>query len=1500
MDNLTNRVIKGYELRELIGSGGFGAVYRAYQTQVEREVALKIILPNYANHPDFIRRFEAEAQMIARLEHFHIVPLYDFWREPDGAFLVMRWLRGGSLRTLIDQGPLAVPVIARLLDQVAAALATAHRHGVIHRDIKPDNILLDEEGNAFLVDFGIAVDLLKPDTPQQHESFGSPAYASPEHIMGYTFTPQMDIYSLGIVLYEMLTGVRPFASDDHMVLMRQHLSDPIPPLQTHRPDLPPALNTVIWRATAKSPQARYPNVLELAADFRRALDLSDNAASPVVAPATPRMSDTVLETIMLVGGADPINPYKGLRPFQEADAADFFGREKLVEHLLMRLAAIEPRSEDAPLEETGRLLEGESGPRFLAVVGPSGSGKSSVVKAGLIPALRRGALPGSADWFVAQMTPGSSPFEELAAALLRIAANAPPNLLERLRKDERGLLQVASEVLPADSSELLLVIDQFEELFTLVEDEAERRSFLNSLLAAVEDPASRLRVVITLRADFYDRPLLYSGFADLVRDHTEVVLPMSSSELAQAINGPAERAALLLETGLASAIVGDVSKQPGALPLLQFALTELFERREGRSLTLAAYQAIGGVSGALARRADELYDSLDVVSKAAARQMLLRLVTLGESTDDTRRRVLQSELLSAGANRKIMQEVIDTFGKYRLLTFDREPNTRVQTVELAHEALIREWKLLRTWLDASRDELRLHQRLATATTEWLNQGRDSSYLASGSRLSQFEPLLESRTLPLNEDERAYLEASIEQRQRAQNRLRMFIAGLAVVAIVSVSLALFAIYAANVADVEKRRSDSRALAAIANTNRDQVDLSLLLSLEALNTFDTFEARSNLLRELQHRPRLAQFFHGHTDEARTAVYSPDGTLLASGSRDNTIILWDVATGKPVFPPLRGHTDYVNSLAFSPDGQTLVSGSADGTLRLWDVATGEPIGEPLEGHTDGVWSVAFSPDGELIASGSDDMTVRLWDAATGEPVGEPLEGHTDYVSAVVFSPDGETLVSGSYDTTIRLWDVATGEPVGAPLEGHTNAVLTLAFNTRGLLASSGMEEYDENNNPVYWIILWNSSGEELFRIATEHTDYVRSLAFHPERDVLASASEDGTIQRWDPLSALPIGEPLVGHLDGVWDVEYSPDGQSLISAGEDGALIRWDVRPEYEPLGLRLTGHTETIASVAFSPDGTLLASGSGDPSIGEDNTVRLWDAATGEELAVLEGHAGPVTSVAFSPDGRYLASSSADASVILWDVETRRQAAQLTRPSGVIWSAAFSPDSTMMASGGDDNLVILWDVGTRTMIGRPLEGHTDWISSVVFSPDGETLASASRDGTIILWDANTGQPLAEPLKGHTDQVMSVVFSPDGETLASASRDGTIILWDVTTRQPIGQPLTGHEGYVLSVAFSPDGRLLASGGELDEAAILWDSETRIALGQPFLGHEDWVNSVAFSPDGRTLASASRDATIILWDVSLESWRERACAIANRNLTMNEWERYLPGVAYRETCPS
>src|SRR5262245_3866377 len=487
-EDLSGREVRGYALRERLGIGGFGAVYRAVQSSIQREVALKIILPRYANHPDFIRRFEAEAQFVARLEHPHIVPLYDYWREPNSASLVMRYMRGGSLAAALRDGPLPADAVLLVLEQVGAALAVAHRAGVVHRDLKPANVLRDAEGNAYLADFGIAKDLGASEADgatQAGAIVGSPDYLSPEQISDDPITPRTDIYSLGVMLYELLTAAKPFQTRTPSELLRLHLTTPLPSLRERRPELPEVFDAVIQCATAKRPAERYPDVASLVLAFREMVSGPAQAIGRLDAdPERDVTIDAERRTIVLDVPVE--NPYKGLRAFGEADAADFFGRDALVGRLLERLAEERSLTPRPPLPAAGEgqptfVYEGTDlpfppawgkgmgdGGRFLAVLGPSGSGKSSVVRAGLIPALRQGGLPGSEQWFIADLIPGAHPLEELELALLKVAVRQPAALAEQLGRDARGLLRTSRLILPDDeTSELMLIIDQFEEVFTL-------------------------------------------------------------------------------------------------------------------------------------------------------------------------------------------------------------------------------------------------------------------------------------------------------------------------------------------------------------------------------------------------------------------------------------------------------------------------------------------------------------------------------------------------------------------------------------------------------------------------------------------------------------------------------------------------------------------------------------------------------------------------------------------------------------------------------------------------------------------------------------------------------------------------------------------------------------------------------------------------------------------------------------------------------------------------
>lgn len=1522
MSGQAPKTVRGYELRDVIGDGGFGAVYRAYQPVVNREVAIKVILPEYANNPEFILRFEREAHFVARLEHPHIVPIYDYWRDPDGAYLVMRYLKGGSLSAALSKnGAWGLVAASRLIDQIAGALTIAHQQNVVHQDLKPGNILFDEPGNAYLVDFGIAREVFTL-TPDINARYGSPGFASPEQMLGEFVTPRADIYSFGLVIYAMLTGEPAFDDTSATNMLRKSITETIPPLMEKRPDLPPELDMIIRRATSKDPNARYPDVFALADDFRRVIGLQPvvethpppkkqfpenstinlqlrrdepgtkqlNVKPPEIDQATgvlpvipavrpPNEFDQATGVLPVIPAVRPPNdfdqatgvlpnlprpiqtrnPFKGLRAFDEADAQDFFGRTNLI------LQLIETLQEDT---------------RFLAVVGPSGSGKSSVVSAGMIPAIRHGALPNSERWLVSKMVPGAHPLKELEQTLLRVAFEKPETSIEAmLRADDTGLQHVIQDIIP-NNTQLLIFIDQFEETFTLTEEDAERAAFLNNLTHALTVPGSPLRVIIALRADFYDRPLLFPGFSELIRKNTEVVIPLTPDDIEQIIKRPASSAGLIPDPDLVTAMVADLREQAGALPLLQFALTELYERRENEHLTLKAYREIGGVSGALVRRANDIYAQLDERQQTFARQIFLRLVALGEGTNDTRRRAALSDLLSISDQPEDIRALLDMFGKYRLLTFDHDPDTRAPTVEIAHESLIRQWEQLREWLENNRTDLRLQQLLAVASNEWARGNEDTSFLASGARLTQFETLMNSQNVALSGRERDYIRASIALRQRAANRLRLFIATLILITLIALGSALFAIDRQQRAEIERDRADlqaeisrSRELAMSAITGRNRLDRNLLTSLQALHSFDTLEGRRSLLTGLLSNPRLISFLPDQNNPLYAVALNPDATVIATAGDNHNILLWDANT-RQLIRQLRGqHTAPVRDLEFSPDGTRLASAAHDGRVVIWDWDQGSII-EGYEGENGEpeVWAIAYSPDGNMLATAGGDGWLTVWDLTrdTIEQVGKAWElaGHDETIYTLDFSPDGKTLASGGADNTIRLWDMTALDEEQEPvvLTGHENWVQTLQFSPNGsLLASSGPE------NKVYF---WDMQSKTVLgNFRTNHTNWVKRLAFSPSGALLATASLDNSIRVWDLATGQQIGTPFTGHTDAIWDVAFLPDNQRMVSVSSDSSAILWNLQPR-QPLAQRLTGHTQPVWSLAYS--GEILASSSGSTGRGGDFNIHLWNN-DGTERGVLEGHIALVKSVAVHEN--LLASGSADRTVRLWNVETGEQLEMLRGHQGAVTGIVFHADGSLIASSDDEGTVILWSDGWKKTAEWSQETG---VTNLALS--GNVLAASLVDGRITLWDVATQESLGELTGSHTDLIEALAFSPDGKIMASGSRDNTIVLWDMTTLQPIGQPLKFHTNWVSGLSFSPDGKLLASASR-DNTLQLWDVAERQPLGLPLVGHTNWVNAVQFSPDGKRLASAGWDNSVILWDVSLEGWSALACQIANRNLTHEEW---------------
>jgi len=1477
--NVGITTIRGYELQEKVGAGGFGAVYRARQPLVGREVAIKVVLPEFVNRPEFIRRFEVEAHLVARLEHIHIVPLYDYWREPGGAYIVMRWLPG-NLRKALQQGVPPLGTLAMWLDQIASGLTLAHRNNVIHRDLKPDNILLDEQENAFIADFGIAKDLGNSEANAETESneavIGSPAYLSPEQIRSADVTPQTDVYGLGMMFYEMLTGQLPWHGLTATNILSKQLYEPLPPIQAMRPDLSDAINRVIQRATAKEPGARYPDVAAFAKEFRIALGGVRASQQVTIKPAvsvdttspTINVSDimptSLITSIKDTGGA---NPYKGLRAFQEADASDFFGREKLIARLLKRLS--EP---DEPL---------------LAVVGPSGSGKSSVVHAGLIPAIRNGALKGSKDWYVADFAPGTAPLERLEVALLSVAINPPADLGERLRTDPNALRDVVKTILPDhDNSVLLLVIDQFEEVFTLIEDQAQTKHFLQLIHHAVTEPNTPLKIILTLRADYYDRPLLHPEFGDLLRRHTEVVLPLDTEELTRAITAPAQRAGLIVEPELIAAILRDVSEQPGALPLLEFALTELYERREGRALGFATYRKAGGVTGSLTRRADEIYTQSDPEDQRLARQIFMRLVTLGDGEEDTRRRVRHSELSSLAEDASQLDEVINLYSKYRLLTLDIDPFTRETTIEVAHEALIRNWERLREWLSFNRETLRLQRQLSSAAADWSNAKRDPDYLAVGARLIQFKTLLGAE-ITLNADERAFLQESIESeailhaqaearrrkqvelgqraarlaqevsdvQRRAANRMMYFLIALFGFTVLLGMALIVSFKSAN-------RSDSLRLAAEALNvlqNNSDGELATILALRSLKVSYTLQGDAALQQAVSGNYLKAVFADSQRSITGVA-FNPAGTQFVTVGAQNTddvkqnLHFYDAGTGKLIRSismmdersvhfnptgnlvavanasgqielyqnnPLPGtwiknfgdHTGAVNSVQLSD--KFLLSGGEDATARLWDIGTGKEIRQ-FPGHTASVESVQFSPDAEakFVLTASMDGKVRLFETATGNLVREFADG-VDRFHAALFSPDGKRIAAGGYNEQVVVWDVATGAILHR-FQGHADAIFSLAWSPNGKLIASGSAD----------------------RIA-----------------IVWDAETGAMLRRY------------VGHIDTVNSISFSPDGQFVLTGSADTTARLWNV---YE--SNQLTGHTDTVYHADISPLGNIIASAS------KDATARLWDIQTGRELFTLQGHTQRLWGVAFSRDGRYVVTASDDKTARVWDVQTGKEINRFDH-NATVWAAAFSPDGKYVVTGGGDKTGNVWEIATGKKV-QQFVGHTDEIYGVAFSPDGKTVVTVSVDRTARLWDVASGQQI-HIFEGHTDQIYNVAFSHDGKKIATSSRDTTARIWDVQTAKQI-RVFSGHNDVVWTVVFSSDDKKILTAGQ-DKTVRVWDVGTGEEIRR-ITGHTATVTSAHFSPDDQLIISTSYDRTIRLSNADYKKSVDAACARLLRDMTPAE----------------
>jgi WD40 repeat protein len=1082
------------------------------------------------------------------------------------------------------------------------------------------------------------------------------------------------------------------------------------------------------------------------------------------------------------------SPYRGLLPFAQDHQDVFYGRERLTGELVDRVA--------------DRL----TGSGLLMVTGASGVGKSSLVQAGLVPAVAAGRLAaGCESWPRVVMTPTNHPVDELAirlAALAGVTASSMRDILLERPTEAAQLVRQAVLVAPATDDHaagtataaptprLLLVVDQFEELFTLIPDtqpEAvrQRDAFLAALCAATttgvgptNEPA--LLVVLAVRSDFWHHCLAVPVLGELMREGQFIVGPMTEPELRRAITGPATAAGLHVEPELTDLVLADLRAMSsptgfdaGALPLLSQAMLMTWERRCGDQLTIQAYSTTGGVANAITTSAERVYTRLDPHDQAVTETVFHQLAMINNNGLATRRTATRTALYTSTPHTtpECLDKVLAAFADERLLVLNNG------NVDIAHDSLLIAWPRLQDWLAEDHTDHLIHHQLADDATRWQHSNQDKAFLYRGTELTTARNALarwdtNSDRYPTPTPQiRHFLHTSIQADHRTTNLRRTAVTALVLLIIATSITALIAITTAQESRRQQLIALSRQLAAradaITNTNPG---LAQRLAAAAWHITPTPEAHYSMLNTLATRHRTV--LTNHTRPVNGVAFSPDGKTLATASDDHTARLWNTTTHRQIGATLTSYAAPVSDVAFSPDGNTLATADFDHVARLWNVASHHQINKPLTGHTDPVNSVAFSPDGQILATASDDHTARLWDVVSHRQIGDPLTGHTDSVRNVAFSPDGKVLATASWDETVRLWDVVSHRQIGNLLTGHTGIYFSLAFSPDGTTLATASD-----SQPVR---LWGVASRR--QIGEPLTNHAVGATFSPDSKTLATASDDGSVRLWDVASRRQIGEPLTGHAGMVFDVAFSPDGNTLATASDDRTVRLWDMVP-HRQIGDPLTGHTLTVDSVAFSPDGNTLA------TTGNDQTVRLWDVTSHHQIddpAIDHTHA---SSAVFSPDGNTLATI--DGSLRLWDATSHRQIGDPFAEH--ILDVAFSPDGNTLATTSWDRTVRLWDVATHRQIGAPLTGHSVGVSSAAFSPDGNTLVTATNDGILRLWDAASHRQIGDPFAEH---ILDVAFSPDSNTLAT-SQGESVRLWDAASHRQIGDPLTGHTDTVDSVA-------------------------------------------------------------------------------------------------------
>ena len=1185
------------------------------------------------------------------------------------------------------------------------------------------------------------------------------------------------------------------------------------------------------------------------------------------------------------------SPYPGLRPFQQNESAIFFGRSEQVDQLLNKLDTA----------------------KFLAVVGASGCGKSSLVRAGMLPALEGGYMVSAGShWRVAEMRPGNQPFHNLAEGLLASGVLDPKWTADEaavafvaatLRRGPLGLIELlqASGVDTRSNekgtpSALLLLVDQFEEIFRFrqLDDSGGAAAFVNLLLRSAAEADLNVYVVITMRSDFLGDCTVFDGLPEAINDGQFLTPRLSREQCRAAIVGPSAVFDFGIDRGLVNQILNDVGTDQDELPLMQHALMRMWttwiessentsvDPGEGKLLiTSVEYKKIGGLEKALSRHADEAYAELGESDQRVAEILFRCLSDRGAGSRDTRRPVTLGEVAAVASTSpddkaaviEALQRVVEAFrqsDRCFLTPPLGKPLSSDTLLDISHESLIRQWQKMKTWVEVEARSATMYRRLSETADLWqhgtaglwgspdldhaLEWRRTQQPTAAWARryrgdFNLCQTFIDSSVQQRESDER-------EENERRERELQLLRAK---------------------ADAESKRAEEQAEAAARLRKRAYIVgiacgiASFLAVASLLLFFSAYSAKADAERARDDAGQAAYNFQLR----RVADLTVSNPGAAQSFLDNQkhcpterrCFTWgyhynQVNRGSRKDRLTLGRFDLenpVNCVAFSPTGKTAASAHDDGNIRVWDIETGE-LRSLLQGHRGAVNQVVYSEDSQRLFSSSDDATIKVWDVQTLVAL-ETLTGPTEPVTVILVRIDERDLddqtkqrteTIGGLSSVLWTWEPQSSE--GHDLEGNR-------FPPMQRLALYSKE---------FEIQLAFSNGDSTIRFLDQdplvgHTAPVEFLTFAPDGRLLASASRDNTVRLWQTETSRSATLE-----ETEFEIEESKRRRSK-------AVDTNQLGGKASPNSFVLQGHRGEVKHVDFSNDGRLLASGS------TDDSVIVWDVATHKPRTTLSGHGRDVNWVDFSPDGTTLATASDDGTVKIWSLDGSKGRSGFIQsgddtPDGYVLSLQYSPDGKTLATGHTNGSVQLRDALNGTVL-HTFQGHKSYVLSVDFSPDGKTLASSGFDGSIMLWTPAT-KGMRMQLPSQDSSVRSVDFSTDGKTLASAGGDGTIGIWDVETGT-LNSTLTesddlntAHDSYVNCVRYSPDGSLLAS-ASYDSTIKLWDTASG-ELQRTLAGHsQSQILSLDFSPDGSRLASCSGERrmlaktipgenTVKLWEVT------------------------------------